>query len=409
MMHDRPTLHLVLASFAGAALTIAATASAAEPAREAPPILVGPVLVGPGTPVFPSVRYRVDHHTGGPYAEVEVTLQVEAAEELRLGFAARDCHGLAATIDGAAARPEYPSAPLPAPGGPFDTQFLVVVPAGAARSVTLRARCEPWTERRDPRLDYPQATFLLNRLLDGPEARIVHLEPAAARTSGDLRLQVETAADEQPEAPIPGTPRDVPGGRVLEGPATLDSPDPLEVAAIRGTYAQPRSWAFGLAIGLALDWPLRERTVRDTATGQVVERWYATPGTKETTPRMWLRALFLYGWERWMFVTGLEGDPLGALELPLTFVWFPQERPTGWGHPVGDWHLLFGLAFQAFNDWSPNEYAFDPRLFLRGGVGFRFHALSAEFAYEFAPPMGDWNGPHGLFEHKVLITFPLAF
>jgi len=408
-MHDRPIPHLALASLAGATLSLAATASAAEPAREPPPILVGPVLVGPGAPVFPSARYRVDHHAGGPYAEIEVTLQVETAEEVRLGFAARDCHDLAATIDGAAARPEYPSAPLPAPGGPFDTQLLVVVPPGAARAVTLRARCEPWTERRDPRLDYPQATFLLNRLLEGPEARIVHLEPSAARASADLRLQVETSADEQPEAPVSGVPRDVPDGRVLEGPATLDSPDPLEVAAVRGTYAQPRSWAFALTIGLALDWPLRERTVLATAGGQVVERWYETPGTGESAPRMWLRALFLYGWERWMLATGLEGDPLGALELPLTFVWFPQEQPTGWGHPVGDWHLLFGLAFQAFNDGSPNEYAFDPRLFLRGGVGFRFHALSAEFAYELAPPMGDWNGPHGLLEHKVLITFPLAF
>jgi len=407
-MHRRPTLPRALALLAGVIRICTATASAAGPAREPPPILVGPVVVGPGAPVFSSARYRIDHRAGGLYVPVEVTLQVEAADEVRLGFAARDCHDLAATVDGTAARPEYPSAPLPAPGGPFDTQFLVVVPPGSGHAVTVRARCEPWTERRDPRLDYPQATFLLNRLLEGPEARIVHLEPAAARSAADLRLQVETAAGEQPEAPVSGSPRDVADGRVLEGPAARASPDPLEVAAVRGTYAQPRSWAFALAIGLALDWPLRERTVLDTPGGQVVERWYETPGTGESAPRMWLRALFLYGWERGMLATGLEGDPLGALELPLTFVWFPQEPWTGWGHPIGDWHLLFGLAFQAFNDGSPNDHAFDPRLFLRGGVGFRFHALSAEFAYEIAPPMGDWNGPHGLLEHKVLITFPLA-
>lgn len=410
MKHDRPTLRLLAAPLAAAGVLFPSAAAAAEPARKPPPILVGPVAVGPEAPAFSSAHYRVDHDTGGPYAEVLVTLQVEAAAgELRLGFAARDCHGLAATLDDAPARPEYPSAALPAPGGPFDTQILVVVPPGASHVVTVQAHCEPWTERRDPRLDYPQATFLLNRLLEGPVARVVHLEPAAARASADLRLRVETAADERPEAPVSGTPQDGPDRRVLEGPATLEGPDPVEIAARTGAYEQPRNWAFGIAIGLALDWPLRERTVLDTATRQVIERWYETPGTKETTPRMWLRALFHYGWERWMLVTGLEGDPLGALEVPLTFVWFPQERPAGWGHPVGDWHVLFGLAFQAFNDWSPSEYGFDPRLFLRGGVGFRFHALSAEFAYEIAPPMGDWNGPHGLLEHKVLITFPLVF
>lgn len=394
----------------GALLPLALpTAAAADPLREAPPILVGPVVVGPGAPAFPAAAYRVDHAADGPYTDVQLTLQVQAAEELRLGFAARDCHGLDATVDGSPTRPEYPSAPLAVSGGPFDTQFVVVVPPGAPHTVVVQAHCDQWTEHRDPRLDYPQATFLLNRLLDGPAARVVHLEPAAARSTADLRLRVETAVDNHPEGPVTGAPVETPHRRVLEGPATLDPHEPLAAAVAVGEYQQPRNWAFGLAVGLALDWPLVERTVLDRATGQVVERWYETPGTKYAAPRMWLRALFHYGWERWMLVTGLEGDPLGALEVPLTFVWFPQDRPTGWGHPIGDWHLLFGLAFQVFNDSSPNDYAFDPRIFLRGGIGFRFHALSAEFAYELAPPMGEWNGPRGLFEHKVLITFPLVF
>ncbi|MBN1774174.1 MAG: hypothetical protein JXB32_23145 [Deltaproteobacteria bacterium] len=408
MTHQQPSPRALVVLW-GVALLLPAVPAAADPAREAPPILVGPVVAGDAAPVFAAAHYRVDFDTDGPYSDVQLTLQVQAADELRLGFAARDCHGLAASLDGGPTRPEYSSTPLPASGGPFDTQLVVVVPPGDPHTVVVQAHCETWQERRDPRLDYPQATFLFNRLLDGPDARVVHLEPAAARDAADLRLRVETAADAQPEAPVVGTPAESADGRVLEGTVTLEPLEPLEAAAAVGEYAVPRNWSFGLAIGLALDWPLVERTVVDTASGQVVERWYATPGTKDITPRMWLRALFHYGWERWMLVTGLEGDPLGALEVPLTFVWFPQERPTGWGHPIGDWHLLFGLAFQVFNDWSPNDHAFDPRLFLRAGFGFRFHALAAEFAYELAPPMGDWNGPHGLLEHKVLITFPLAF
>jgi hypothetical protein len=410
-MMQQPIASRPLAALCGgAALWLcAATAAADEPPREAPPILVGPVVVGGGAPAFAAAHYRVDHAADGPYVDVQLALQVQTIDELRLGFGARDCHGLAVTVDGGPARPEYPSGALPAAGGPFDTQLVVVVPPGGPHAVVVQAHCEAWDERRDPRLDYPQATFLLNRLLAGPTVRVVRLEPGAARDAADLRLRVGTSGDERPEGSVTGSPVETADGRVLEGPATLDPAEPLEAAAALGDYVQPRNWAFGLAIGIALDWPLVERTVVDDASDQVVERWYETPGTKYAAPRMWLRALFHYGWERWMLVTGLEGDPLGALEVPLTFVWFPQDRPTGWGHPIGDWHLLFGLAFQVFNDGSPNEYGFDPRVFLRGGIGFRFHALSAEFAYELAPPMGEWNGPRGLFEHKVLITFPLAF
>jgi hypothetical protein len=35
--------------------------------------------------------------------------------------------------------------------------------------------------------------------------------------------------------------------------------------------------------------------------------------------------------------------------------------------------------------------------------------IQAEIFYEVAPPVGDWNGPRGLVEHKLGFTFPFAF
>jgi hypothetical protein len=35
--------------------------------------------------------------------------------------------------------------------------------------------------------------------------------------------------------------------------------------------------------------------------------------------------------------------------------------------------------------------------------------LTFELSYEIAPPVGDWNGPNGLLEHKLLFNFPFTF
>ena len=110
-----------------------------------------------------------------------------------------------------------------------------------------------------------------------------------------------------------------------------------------------------------------------------------------------------------MLSTGIEGDPLGVLEVPLVFKWFPQDRGPGWGWSILDYRFFFGAALQVFNTASPIEHGLDVRPFIRIGAGLRFYVIQAEIFYEVAPPVGDWNGPRGLVEHKLGFSFPFAF
>ncbi|MBI5488830.1 MAG: hypothetical protein HY905_15965 [Deltaproteobacteria bacterium] len=402
----RCTFHLLPALF----LLASGPARAAD-TLEPVPLLVGPVTVDATPVAFSAASYRVLFAQTATRASVELTVQVQAATEVVLGFAGRRVSGLAVTIDGAPAPLEYSIAPLAVAGGPFDSQILVRVPPSPAgsRTVVLTARCETAYRIIDAALTYPEASILPNLWLDGPRAHVLQLDPASAITA-PLALRLETTDPQRPAGPVAAAADATPGGAALEGSVVAGSTAPFEVSAVEGEMPVPRRWGFSVGIGLALDFPHVENVARDRTSGAVTERWYTTTGFRSPFARMWLSGLFVYEFrDHWMFSTGLEGDPMGVLEIPVLFTWYPQAPPADDAGRILDYHVLFGLALQVFNDLSPGSYGFDPRPFIRLGAGFRFFVLTMDVAYEIAPPVGDWNGPYGLLEHKLLITFPFAF
>ena len=393
---------------AALAAVVPDSAAASDPART--PLLVGPVAVDAAAASFPAASYHVTFGEGASRADVELVLQVQSATEVVLGFAGRRVDSLTVTIDGAPAPIDYSIAPLPVAGGPFDSQILVHVPPSptGVRAVVLHARCETDLREIDAGLTYPEASILANLWLDGPRARVLRLDPASA-VAAPLTVHLETLAPHRPEGPLAASAAATTAGAVLDGPVAPGTAAPFEISAVEGEVPVARTWGFALGIGLALDWPHVENRVYDGTPPVMIERWYSTKGFSEPTARMWLSGTFRFAFrDQWMFGVGVEGDPLGVLEIPLLFTWHPKAPPADQAGRILDYHVLFGLGLQLLNDMSPGEYGFDPRPFVRVGAGLRFHVLTFDLAYEIAPPVGDWNGPNGLLEHKLLFTFPFT-
>jgi len=390
-----------------ACLGLAVCVPAARAAADDPvPQLAGPVLLGPGDAQIGAASYGVVFGEGGRVAHVELTLPVAspAGGEAQVAFGVRGVWQLLAWADGAPiAVEEAASATLA--GGPFDRQLLVRVPLapGVPAQLIVRALGDTQGSEREPQLTYPQATFVLNRLLEAPRARVVELQPGAAG-SGELRLRVETVPPQWPEAPVAGEMTEVNGRWVLEGPVVADLAVPIEVAAIEGEYAAPRNWGITFGVGAAVDWA-RQRGASSGPT----ENWY-TPDFADPASRVWFRGAFAYAFHpQWLFEAGVDGDFAGALELPFLFTWFPQDGSPGLYDIFADYHFIFGVAVQLINNRMPVDSSFDPRPFVRIGAGVRFLLVTLDVCYEIAPPVGDWDGRYGGLQHKLLITLPFRF
>jgi hypothetical protein len=397
-----------LAPAVAAALAVLAAPPAAAWAAPTP-ILVGPVTAPAGAADFAAAAYRAAFDESGRTAEVALDLIVTTPGTIpvALGFGGRGLLRLEATVDGAPVRVRPATAPIAAAGGPFDRQVWVEIPAGvASHRVVVSAHVETVLEELGPAMTAPEATFILNRWEDPPVGHAVLLDPADA-ARGAVTFEVRTPSSSRPDAPVAGTTTDDGEGRVLRGAATGGGP--YRIASVAGPEAPPRRWSLGFAVGIGLDWPLTERTVIDRTSRRVVERWYETPGVGDHSPHAWLRLFYQYAVDDLLITTGLEGDPLSILEIPITVSWFPIPPSPSDPRQIGDVRLLGGLAFQVFNGASPGDHGFDPRIFLRVGAGFRLFLWSGEIAYEIAPPMGEWNGPRGLMEHKLTFTCPFAF
>jgi len=411
-MHRSQTETLVRAgAFAWLVLPLALATAAAAHAEDAASQLAGPVLLGPAAVEFGTASYGVTFGEGGRTVHVELALPLTSAAggDVALGFAVRGVWRVSAELDGVPV-PVGPAAAFPLAGGPFDEQLAIgvtLVP-GATQTLVVRALGDTVGEEREAQLTYPQATFLLNRLLDAPRARVVELRPGPALV--DLHMRVETVPPQWPEAPVAGELLEAGGRYVLEGPVVADLAVPLQVSAIEGQYDQPRNWGVIFGIGAGIDWPRSWGTRRDPVSGAVTGHYFYTPDFGDPASRVWFRGLFAYAFHpHWRFETGVEGDFAGALEIPFTFTWFPQEGYPEFFDLFGDYHFIFGLAAQLINNRMPEDHGFDPRPFLRLGVGARFLLVTLDVVYEIAPPLGDWDGRWGGLEHKLLITFPFAF
>lgn len=392
-----------------AALLVPAAALAAD---ERPAGLAGPSLAGPAD-------LRVAPHWAARFGEggrtVHVTLEVPLASatggELLVGFGLCGTWRLQATADGLPLAVEPAPADLALDGAPFDRQVVVRVPLvpGVPVLFELRADGDTTFEERVPRLTYPQATFLLNRLLEGPRARFVELRPGPLPSgTPEVRMLVETAPPQRPEAPVAGELGEREGRVVLEGPIVADPAAPLVLSAVEGEYEQPRNWGFTFGIGAAVDWARMYGCPASRTCDEADRRWY-TADADGPGSRVWFRGMFAWAFERWLIEAGVEGDLAGALELPVVFTWYPQEGAPGFFDVFGDWHLFFGLSLQLINDRMPEDYGFDPRPFVRLGAGLRILMVTLDVAYEIAPPLGGWEDRFGGLQHKLLITLPWRF
>jgi len=404
-----------------ACLVLAALPSAARADAEDPvPRLAGPVLRGPADAQLGAASYAVVFGEGGRVAHVELALPLSSAAggEAQVAFGVRGVWQLLAWADGTPVAVEDAASAMPG-GGPFDRQFLVRLPLapGAPVQLLVRALGDTQGSEREPSLTYPQATFVLNRLLEAPRARSVEIQPGTAG-AGELRLRVETVPPQWPEAPVAGEMTEENGRWVLEGPVVADLAVPIEVAAIEGEYAAPRNWGITFGIGAAVDWARLYGVVGcnddpPPAAGEscVSERngWYS-PDAGDPASRVWFRGAFAYTFDpHWLFEVGVEGDFAGALELPLVFTWYPQDGSPGLYDIFGDYHFILGLAVQLINNRMPEDHGFDPRPFVRLGAGVRFLLVTLDLVYELAPPVGDWDGRYGGLQHKILITLPFRF
>ena len=381
---------------------------------ERPPLLAGPVLLGPAPAQVRSAALRVRFGESARTAEAEYALTIEGTQagETLLGFAGRGVRSIRATVNGAPAAVEPAATPLPLGGGPFDQQVTirVAVLPGTVAAVAVTVLCETSGEERNPRLTYPQATFITNWLLDGPRAQVLRIQPGPALAqAAAFALRVESAAPRRPEAPVEGAVVSTPDGAAVEG-FVADPSGAFEVAAVEGEYETPKNWGIAFGMGLALDWPRTSRNVTDPATGDVIGTEYDSRGADEVNSRVWFRGLVEWAFRpAWIFETGVEGDFKGALEIPATFVWFPMSGTPGRFDVFGDCRLFGGLAVQLLNNLSAGEKGFDPRVFLRLGGGIRLLMVTIEAAYEIAPPLGAWDGERGGLEHKFLLTIPWVF
>jgi hypothetical protein len=398
----------------GALLAVLPTVAAAEARDGDLPLLAGPVLLGPADVQVGAATMTVAFGEGARVAHVElvVSLSSAAGGELVLGFAGLGAWRVEADLDGLAATVE-PTSGLPLGETSYDSEVLVRVPLVPGSSGVLRVRAlgDSAAAPRDAALTYPQASFLLNRLLEEPTARTVRFLPGALLTQApSLTMRVETVPPQWPEAPVAGNAVESAGRWVLEGPVVADLAVPLEVSALTGEYEAARNWGFIFGVGAAIDWPRCEGVTRDPATREVTSRYFYTPDFGDPASRVWFRGLFAWAIHpQWRLETGVEGDFAGALEVPLTFTWFPQDGEPGLFDLFGDYHFIFGLALQLINDRMPYDYGFDPRPFVRLGAGIRFLLVTLDMVYEIAPPLGDWDGRRGGLEHKLLITLPFAF
>ncbi len=411
----RPGVMPVLACLGLAVCAATARAAADDPV----PRLAGPVLLGPADARLGAASYGVAFGEGGRVAHVELVLPLSsvAGGEAQIAFGARGLWQLLAWVDGAPVAIDDTATPMPG-GGPFDRQFLVrvLLAPGVPSQLVVRALGDTQGSEREPELTYPQATFVLNRLLEAPRARAIELQPGTAG-EGELRLRVETVPPQWPEAPVAGEMVEENGRWVLEGPVVADLAVPIEVAAIEGEYAAPRNWGITFGVGAAVDWARMYGVVgcNDTppipATGCVDERrgWF-TAAHDDPASRVWFRGAFAYTFDpHWLFEVGVDGDFAGALELPFVFTWFPQDGSPGLYDLFGDYHFIFGLAVQLINNRMPEDYGFDPRPFVRIGGGVRFLLVTIDVVYELAPPVGDWSGRYGGLQHKLLINLPFRF
>jgi len=378
------------------------------------PLLAGPVLLGPADVLVGAATMTVAFGEGARVAHVELVVPLSSAAggELVLGFAGLGAWRVEADVDGLAATVE-PTSGLPLGGAAYDSEVLVRAPLVPGASAVLRVRAlgDSAAGSREAALTYPQASFLLNRLLDEPTVRTVRFLPGPLLTQArELRMRVETVPPQWPEAPVAGEAVESAGRWVLEGPVVADLAVPLEVSALTGEYEAARNWGFIFGIGAAVDWPRCEAVVKDPLTLEVTSRYFYSPDFGDPASRVWFRGLFAWAIGRkWRLETGVEGDFAGALELPLTFTWFPQDGRPGFFDMFGDYHFIFGVALQLINDRMPHDDGFDPRAFVRLGAGIRFLLVTLDLIYEIAPPVGEWDGRYGGLEHKLLITLPFAF
>ena len=389
-------------------------AAVAAPSRSGLPAarVAGPSLAGPAD-------LRAAPHWAARFGEggrtVHLTFDSELASaaggELVVGFGLRGAWRLHAFVDGRPALVEPAPADLALDGGPFDEQVIlrVSLAPGATARLELRAEGDTTFEERRPRLTYPQATFLLNRLIDGPRARSVELWPGPTPAGApEPRMHVETVPPQRPEAPVAGDIVETGGRWVLEGPVVADAVVPLVLSALEGEYEQPRNWAFTFGIGAAVDWARMYGCPASRTCDAADRRWYTAAGD-DPGSRVWFRGMLAYAFGPWLFEAGLEGDFAGALELPFLFTYYPLDGSPGLFDLFGDWHLFFGLSLQLINDWMPEDYGFDPRPFVRLGAGLRILMVTLDVAYELAPPLGGWEDRYGGLEHKLLITLPWRF
>ncbi|MBN1771167.1 MAG: hypothetical protein JXB32_07910 [Deltaproteobacteria bacterium] len=396
-----------------AALCIPAADGLADSTAGRPAGFAGPGLAGPADLHVDVPRLDADFGEGGRTVHLTLVLPLrsDAGGEALVGFGAVGTWRFHAFLDGQAVGLEPAPADLGLEGGPFDEQVVVRVPlaAGVPALLELRADGDTTFEERDPRLTYPQATFILNRLLEGPRARFVELWPGPALLEApELRMRVGSAPPQRPEAPVAGDVVDSGGRLWVEGPVVADATVPLVLSAVEGDYEQPRNWGFTFGIGAAIDWARMYGCPSSSPCDEADRRWY-TDNADGPGSRVWFRGMFAWAFGRWLLEAGLEGDFAGALEVPLLFTYYPQDGSPGFFDLFGDWHLILGVSLQLINDRMPEDHGFDPRPFLRLGAGLRFLMVTLDLAYEIAPPLGGWGDRYGGLEHKLLITLPWRF
>ena len=249
-------------------------APAPASARDADlPLLVGPLPVGPADVRVDAARYDVAFGEGARMVHVgiEFTVTSPVGGELALAFGARGAWRIEAEVDGAPLAVERPSE-LALPGGAYDDRVLLRVPLlpGVPAAVRVRVLGDTAGIEREATLTYPQATFLLNQLLEQPRGRAVSFQPGPLLVAApELRMRVETVSPQRPEAPVTGEAVESAGRAVVEGAVVADLAAPIEVAAVEGEYEAPRNWGIIFGIGAAIDWPRTQRIDRDPATGEV--------------------------------------------------------------------------------------------------------------------------------------------
>lgn len=396
-----------------AVLCVAAVEAGADPVAPPPARLAGPVLAGPADLLVEQPVLAAEFGEGGRTVHLALALPLRSAAggEAAVGFGTRGTWRVRAFLDGQPVGLEPLAAGATLPGGPLDESFAVRVPLapGVPTTLELRADGDTTFEDRAPRLTYPQATFLLNRLIEAPRARIVEWWPDPALLDRpDLRMRIVAVPPQRPEAPVASDVVDSGGRLWVEGPVVADAAVPLVLAAVEGDYEPPRNWGFTFGIGAAVDWGRTFGCPSSRTCDDADRRWY-TADADGPGSRVWFRGLFAWAFGRWLLEAGLEGDFAGALEVPLLFTYYPMEGSPEPLDLFGDWHLLFGLSLQLINDQMPEDHGFDPRPFLRLGAGLRFLLVTLDLAYEIAPSLGGWEDRYGGLEHKLLITIPWRF